>query len=249
MSTEDKMLSKIRALLAHAEDQAATTAEAETFLAKATELMAKYGIDRALLAATAPHTDQVGDKVVVVPGPYAMGRMNLLYQVATALGVRSVLRHKRKAAPGTVELHLFGMESDLQRVEVLYTSLLIQELTAQQRDVRDSREAQNHLRRWKRDHIEGFAAMIYLRLVEAERRAAAAADGQARAQTGKSMELVLLDRKALVDRRLGSVYPQTVKTSSSRRVGSGYWSGQTAGQRADLGGTRVGGGGRTALSR
>ena len=48
----DKWLIRIRALLAQAEDPAATPAEAETFLAKATKLIAKLGIDTAMLAAT-----------------------------------------------------------------------------------------------------------------------------------------------------------------------------------------------------
>jgi hypothetical protein len=50
----EAMLSKVRKLLAQAEDPACTPAEAAAFMAKATELIARYGVDRALLAVRAP---------------------------------------------------------------------------------------------------------------------------------------------------------------------------------------------------
>ena len=54
MNDHDPILAKVRKLLALAEDPAATTHEAETYTAKATQLIADYGIDRALLAAGRP---------------------------------------------------------------------------------------------------------------------------------------------------------------------------------------------------
>jgi membrane peptidoglycan carboxypeptidase len=251
MSENNKMLGKIRALLALAEDPAATGPEAEAFMAKAAELMAKYGIDRALLGALHPETDKVGDKIVVVPGPYAMGRMRLLHCIAVALGVRTLQRHRNAGQdPGTVELHMFGMESDLERVEILYTSLLLQVLTAQTRDAVNSPAAARSPRKWKRDYIEGFATVVHNRLKDAEDRARRAAEPEARAKTGKSMELVLVDRKAQIDRRFAAIYPNTRTTGSRRKVGSGYFRGNEAGRRADLGGSRVGStSGRTALAR
>ena len=50
----DDKLARIRKLLAQAEDPAATAAEAEAFNAKAAELMARHGVDAALLAASDP---------------------------------------------------------------------------------------------------------------------------------------------------------------------------------------------------
>ena len=56
MTTTDDhpILAKVRKLLALAEDPAATTHEAETYTAKAAQLIADYGIDQALLAAADP---------------------------------------------------------------------------------------------------------------------------------------------------------------------------------------------------
>ena len=50
----DPLLARVRKLLAKAEDPACTPAEAEAFTAKATELIAKYGVDQALLSLADP---------------------------------------------------------------------------------------------------------------------------------------------------------------------------------------------------
>ena len=54
MTSDSAMLDRIRKLLAQAEDDAVTPAEAEAFTAKAAELMARYGIDREMLADISP---------------------------------------------------------------------------------------------------------------------------------------------------------------------------------------------------
>lgn len=66
----EKMLGRIRGLLAKAEDQAATVQEAEAYFVKAAELMARYGVDRAMLAADDPTSDLLGDRIVVIEGAY-----------------------------------------------------------------------------------------------------------------------------------------------------------------------------------
>jgi single-stranded DNA-binding protein len=51
MTRDSALLERVRKLLAKAEAEGITAAEAEALTAKAAELMARYGIDRALLAA------------------------------------------------------------------------------------------------------------------------------------------------------------------------------------------------------
>ena len=92
MNDHDPILAKVRKLLALAEDPAATTHEAETYTAKATQLIADYGIDRALLAAADPTRDPIGDRVVVLDAPYAADKADLLATVATSLRCASVRR-------------------------------------------------------------------------------------------------------------------------------------------------------------
>lgn len=116
------MLVKVRKLLAKAEDPACTPEESATFTAKATELIARYGVDRALLAARDPATDPVGDRVVEVVAPYARDKAGLLAAVAAPLRCRCV---RRRHGSGFA-MHLFGFASDLERVDLLFTSLLVQ---------------------------------------------------------------------------------------------------------------------------
>ena len=57
------LLDRVRKLLAKAEDEGCTPEEAEALTAKAAGLMARYGIDRALLGALRPETDRPADRV------------------------------------------------------------------------------------------------------------------------------------------------------------------------------------------
>src|SRR5258705_13011736 len=81
----DTMLAKVRKLLAKAEDPGCTPEEAAALNDKAAELIAKYGMDAALLAAADPLRDPVGDRVIAVQSPYALDKAGLLATVAGAL--------------------------------------------------------------------------------------------------------------------------------------------------------------------
>lgn len=112
--SNDTMLARIRKLLAEAEDPAASVQEAETYTAKASELMADYGIDRALLAAADPSLDVVGDRVVTLDRPYAAEKAQLVSQIALALGCGVVRRTRYPSGVKELSVHLFGHRSDLQ---------------------------------------------------------------------------------------------------------------------------------------
>lgn len=244
------VLARVRKILAKAEDPAATPEEAETYTAKAAELVASYGIDRALLAEHVPESDIVGDRVVVMDAPYARDKASLLGAVAQALRCQAVHR-ERYVGPGSaskqISLHLFGYASDLERVEVLYTSLLLQATTQVMRTTAPAFESTAAFRRsW----LAGFTAAVAGRLREAERRAATEAETAAPAAgPGRSVELVLLDRTRAAEAAMHSTYPHLTNGRRRTLSGSGGRSGFSAGQRADLGGTRLGRGGRRALTR
>jgi hypothetical protein len=82
-------------------------------------------VDRALLAAVAPELDPVGDRVVGVPAPYALDKSGLLATVAAALRCRTVRRKQYRDGAYEYDMHLFGFASDLERTDLLYTSLLV----------------------------------------------------------------------------------------------------------------------------
>src|SRR3954452_22734726 len=118
MDTTDT-LRKVRALLAKAE---ATDfeAEAETFMAKAQEIITRHRIDRALLADAAPDRAAPQDRWIDVVNPYASAKVRLLASVANANDCRTVWVGQRSSA------QVFGFADDLEAVEALYTSLLVQ---------------------------------------------------------------------------------------------------------------------------
>jgi Protein of unknown function (DUF2786) len=65
------LLDRVRKLLAKAEADGVTVHEAEALTAKAAELMARYGMDRARLAAIRPETDQPASRVFDIDNPWA----------------------------------------------------------------------------------------------------------------------------------------------------------------------------------
>ncbi|MFF0174724.1 DUF2786 domain-containing protein [Micromonospora profundi] len=218
----EAMLSKVRKLLAQAEDPACTPAESAAFTAKATELIARYGVDRALLAARDPTTDPVGDRVLDIVAPYARDKVGLLAAVAEPLRCRCVRRPRGNG----FTLHLFGFASDLERVDLLFTSLLVQ--AAHGLAATPVPEGE-HLAAFRRSWLAGFAEVIGGRLWAAE-RAAASEPGT------PSMALVLADRSDRVQRRLAEEYPRLRTAAPRRLAGTGFGSGAEAGQRANLGG-------------
>jgi len=234
----DAILDKVRKLLAKAEDPACTPAEAEAFTAKAAELIAKYGVDSALLAAADPTVDPVGDLVIEVLAPYALDKCTLLAGVAEALRCRSVRRQgweqrgwyeRRK----TFSMHLFGHETDLRRTEVLFTSLLVQASYAL---VAATVPEWENVAAYRRSWFAGYTFAIVARLREAEERAANAADVQT---TGRSVAVVLADRSAEVEQRVAEAYPRIRLAEPRRLAGSGMEHGYEAGRRADIGTPRV----------
>ena len=243
----EKMLGKIRALLAKAEDDAATKEESETFMAKATELMAKYGVTCALLAAaqpTATATATAADKIFTVEAPYADHKSLFLYHVANAMGCKGI--HLGRGPNSTARIHLFGMDSDLERVEILFTSLLLQLARFIVKDFDSDPRSRTNPRKWRADYIRGFTVTVVDRITKSE--TAAKAQAQAEAPTGTSVALVLVKRGEMVTKALAARYPSTRKRTGRVAVGSGYGQGQAAGHRADLGATSLDGRSRAAIS-
>ena len=217
MSAPESLLARVRKLLAKAEDPACTPAEAAAFTAKATELIAKYGVDQALLAGARP--DPVGDRIVTVEPPYARDKAGLLATVALAMRCRVVHLDRR----GTTRSHLFGHAADLERVELLFTSLLVQAAHGLAAAAVPWGE---HPAAFRRSWLVGFTEAIRARLRESEGAAAAAVPGA---------ELVLVDRTALVERRRDEVYPRLARPGPRRLRGSGRNQGYAEGRRANLG--------------
>ncbi|MGV9271597.1 DUF2786 domain-containing protein [Kitasatospora sp. NPDC003701] len=225
-------LATIKALLAKAENSAAFEAEAEIYRARAMEMMARYGVDEALLSDGQPSRDGVTDKNFDLPNPWSMSRVRLMYHIAEAVGCEAILMGQQ--GDGTRRVHVVGYESDVQRAEILYASLQLQMLNGLNRQavpygVRSAKA-------WRNSWQLGFITRVTERLAAIEEAARAAASGETSA-TGRSGELVLAARATVVRAAFQEAHPRVRKQSTSSS-GGGYGDGIAAGNRADIGGTR-----------
>jgi hypothetical protein len=222
-------LATVRKLLAKAEG-AATGAEAESYTAKAVELMARHGIDSALLA-TSGTDDRIGPLRLPVGDPYSSGKARLLGWTAAALGCRWVIHPMSSGRVAAVTV--FGHASDRERVELLYTSLLLQ---ATSKLVRlRPRSSFESVAAYRRSWLYGFAAEVHRRLVAAERAAAEQATAD-ESGAGPSVALVLAGRRQQVESAFAATYPRLAAARRPALSGTGYSAGAMAGAMADLGG-------------
>jgi hypothetical protein len=238
MLDHDALLARVRKLLAKAEDPAVTEAEAESYNTKAAQLIARYGIDRAMLAAADAGTDEITTIKIEIDNPYSRDKAGLLCNIAHPLRCRALLhRWNQNVSAVTV----FGFRSDLERVELLFTSLLLQATTQVTRVRPEHTYRGESLAAYRRTWLHGFAGAVFDRLKQSE----AGAAREHRAEPGgKSAELVLRDRDTLVkdayDEEFGNL-----RTAPPRRLsGTGYLDGHVAGERANLNTTGLTGGHR-----
>ncbi|MFB7543557.1 DUF2786 domain-containing protein [Streptomyces zaomyceticus] len=239
-SLPPELLGKVKSLLRKAENEAATEEEARAYLAKATELMAKYGIEQAMLDDLATPTGPL-DKVVEVHPPYAKEMRRLLSCIAGAMRCRSVYPGGKA---NRLRIHLFGFEPDIQASEVLFASLRLQMLDGADRADRRYRPAGEDARAYKRSWMLGFIREVTDRIRAAQEAARAAAEREQEAtestgSVGRSVALVLADRSTVVNARLSDRYPTLGKSRPTKFKGTGYWQGRIDGQQADIGGPNV----------
>ena len=243
---QNELLDRVRKLLAKAEDEGCTPHEAEALTAKAAELMARYGIDRALLGAVRPDTDRPADRVFELDNPWAGVKAHLLAGLAAALRCQCILLNRRE--PGS-RVHVFGYLSDLERADILFTSLLVQ--MARALALEPVPVYGGRAKAWRRSWMLGYCSAVVARVRAAEEAAVAAASSSADAGAnghGPSAAVVLADRAVTVRRHAEQAYPRTRKTRVTYS-GNGYQAGYQEGQKADIGGAKVRSRSGTALSR
>jgi hypothetical protein len=228
------LLDRVRKLLTKAEDEGCSPAEAEALTAKAAELMARYGIDRALLGAVRPETDRPADRVFTLGNPWGDVKRHLLAGLATALRCQCV---QTRSESGT-RLHVFGYRSDLERADILFTSLLVQ--MARALAAQPVPGYGGGARAWRRSWMLGYCSAVVTRVREAEEAAAASAAGETAGAGagGQSTALVLADRSLVVRRQVAAAYPR-LRRSRVTYSGGGYGEGYRQGQKADIGGAKL----------
>ena len=116
---EDKMLLRIRSLLAKAESTE-FPAEADALTAKAQDLMTRHAIDEALVRAQHAGSSTVAALRIVLEPPYTKEKAVLLHVVAKA-------NHSTAIWNDWAEfVTVIGAQADVDHIDMLFTSLLVQ---------------------------------------------------------------------------------------------------------------------------
>lgn len=241
---QDK-IEKIKALLAKAEDKAATPEESESYFAKASELITKYGIDEALLTSQDASRREDIVYVRLAPiGPVTYSKEFVLMgiQVARPLGVealyaeRRVYDEKRSEWKSVDDLGLIGFKSDVDRVELLWRSLEIQLASALSLAVKQNlsyKRTAMEKYKFRRDFIAGYGVTVGQRLKEIYQRVVE--------QTGGAgTDLVLADRKTLVKSWMDDNLSTRPTKSKNYSTTNGAHHGAAAGEKASLGQADIG---------
>jgi Protein of unknown function (DUF2786) len=230
-TADERVLGKIRALLAKAESTEFTE-EAEALSARAQELMAKYSIDHALLAAEAGRKDEPASRRLPVDNPYEGPKVQLLQEVAKANRCRAVW-YKSLGMSAVI-----GFRADLDAVELLFTSLLVQANTAMLRSgAKRDRYGRSRTRAFRQSFLMSYAIRIGERLAgatgDAERQVAAEAPG-------RNLLPVLAARHQAVDEAVDEMFGGSVSYHRTGRVSDseGWYSGRAAADTAALHGHR-----------
>ncbi|KAB1142216.1 DUF2786 domain-containing protein [Streptomyces luteolifulvus] len=215
---ESRMLSRIRALLAKAE-ATGFPQEAEALSAKAQELMARHSIDEALLSAGAPAGDVPGACRIGVEPPYEQAKAVLLDAVAGANHCRAVWNEPLGFST------VVGFEADLEAVELLYTSLLVQAQTAMTKAEAAQRAGgRKRTKTFRQSFLAAYAHRIGTHLTAA-----------AETQVAADLLPVLATREIAVSDSLDRLFPQTT-TTRLRGVSdaAGWTEGSEAADRAQV---------------
>ncbi|MCM3882905.1 DUF2786 domain-containing protein [Frankia sp. R82] len=222
---DTRILDKVRALLAKAESTEFAD-EAEALTAKAQQLMARHSIDEALLAAGQGSREEPTGRRVGIDNPYEMAKATLLDVVADANRCRTVW--SKHLGHSTV----IGFEPDLDAVELLYTSLLLQATTAMTRaGARQDRAGRSRTRSFRQSFLASFAMRIGERL----RAASEQVRDEAVAAAGDSRLLpVLAARTDSVQAATTAMFPQLTSHAIRANDGEGWASGRAAADLASL---------------
>jgi hypothetical protein len=225
---DPRILERVRALLAKAESTTYPD-EAETFTAGAQALMARYRIAAAMVEARGERRRDGPSAVRVgIDAPYESAKVSLLTAVAVANRCRTVWTRSLGFCTAV------GFAGDLDVVQTLFTSLLVQATRAMTREgPRVDGRGRSRTRAFRHAFLLAFAQRIGERLAEESSRQ----EHEAAAEPGGQQLLpVLAARGAEVDRTLAELFPHLrYSRSSGVSDAEGWASGRAAADLADVG--------------
>ncbi len=216
----DKVLSTIRSLLAKAESTE-FAAEAEALSAKAQAMMTRHAIDEALLHVGDSDSIEVLSRRVLIDSPYPLEKVHLLSAVGRANRTRVVWMEDLAMAT------VVGTPVDVDQVELLFVSLLIQSTRAMAEAGTTQPGSFDRSPRFRRSFLTSYAVRIGERL--------SAADAETTASYGSELVPVLRRQEEVVDAVYEELFPNTREATSTRTYDRRGWdAGRQAADRASF---------------
>lgn len=225
---DQKVLRRVRALLAKAESTEFDE-EADALTSKAQQLMTEHSIAQSLAEADQVGTPRPGARRLWLAAPYVLAKSLLVSAVADANHSRSVI------AEGLGFVTIVGHDRDLDVVELLTTSLLVQATRAMTQAGRQvSRSGTSRTRSYRQSFLVAYAGRIGERL----RHVADDIEVSADSASGGALLPVLASRQHAVDDQLDELFPELRQRGVSVSDAAGYGAGRAA---ADLARLELGG--------
>jgi len=228
-SAGPRQLERVRALLAKAESTSFAE-EAEAYTAKAQELMARHSIDYALLSLGAGARDEPVGRRIGVENPYEAPKVLLLDAVAGANRCRAIW----SSSFGFVTV--LGFAADIDAVELLFTSLLVQATAAMtQAGSRRDAHGRSTTRSFRQSFLTAYAQRIGERLATATKQATEQASRDLAGQPGADRLLpILASRDSAVGAMADDLFPDLVGRPVAATNPDGWASGRAAADQAQL---------------
>jgi len=230
-----RVLARVRALLAKAESTT-FVAEAEALTAKAQDLMTKHAINEAMLqaslgeAASTLGGTQPSRIELRIDEPYCNAKSLLLTQVAEANQSRVVWASRTQSST------LIGFDSDLEWVQILYTSLLMQATAAM---VAAGPQLGRNGRSRTRSFRQAFLVAYAVRIGEILRTADEAARATAAAEYGDNLLPVLANRRDAVGEACRTAFPRLATRTIGVTNRAGWEAGTMAAELSSVTGRKV----------
>jgi hypothetical protein len=215
-----KALSRVRGLLAKAE-ATKFPEEAEALSAKAQELMSRYSLQHAIRDHEQGRAVEATARRIWIDSPYVIAKAALVQAVATANRCQMVCAEKL----GCVAV--IGAECDLEFVELLATSLLVQANRAMLAAGRRSSDGRARTRSFRQSFLLSYAERI------GERLSATSTTVATEVNRGTLLP-VLAARSQATEDLTNRLFPATVPRMMSPSNGAGWSAGRIAADLAQL---------------
>ena len=217
---EHPKLARVRALLAKAESTEFDE-EAEALSAKAQELISRYALDRLVAQGPSAGRDDLAVRRIWLDPPYVHAKTLLVAVVAAANRCRAASADRLGFSV------VVGSPADLEVVELLVTSLLVQADAAMLRHGRrTTASGAARTKSFRQSFLTAYATRIGDRLTAATHAAASATDAD--------LLPVLRSQEAAVAEEFDRLVPHTRGRSVSVSNGDGWFAGLAAADQATL---------------